>query len=117
MAQEAQARGARTVVALQPSLFDKPRHSRIEERLVAATLGSLSLGRADAASFSRGYARMREGLRQLAGTGVIGFLDCSVLDGDDARTTFIDVWHFTDPGHRALARCLLPALVEDGHGG
>ena len=116
MADAAGAAGARTVVALQPSLFDKPRKSRIEKRLVEATLGSLSLAHGDAAAFSAGYARMREGLREMERAGKLRFVDCSVLDADDARTTFLDVWHFTDPGHRALAHCLLPALQGEGGG-
>ena len=102
----ASAHGVGIVFALQPMLLHK-RRSAIEERVLA-----LSLDAPAEARLRRGYARVREGLSELARQDGTSFVDCSgVFDGERA-TTFTDLWHFPDPGHALLADRLAPALLE-----
>jgi lysophospholipase L1-like esterase len=102
----ARARGARMVFALQPMLLNK-RRTPIEERIL-----ELSLDAVGQARVMNGYARIRNGLQELAKGDGTSFIDCSgVFDGERA-TTFTDLWHFPDPGHALLADRLAPALLE-----
>jgi hypothetical protein len=54
---------------------------------------------------------MREGLAALEQSGWLKFLDCSrVFDGERA-TTFTDLWHFSDFGHRLLGTAMAAAIA------
>ena len=67
-----------------------------------------------AAVLQQSYQAMREGLAEMERSGLLYFLDCSrVFDGERA-TTFADLWHFSDFGHRllgvAMAERMAPLL-------
>ncbi len=106
-----EAAGARMAVALQPALFEKTPLSRLERALEEVSLRPLGPRHVVKAA----YEKIRRGLQNAAEThSGLTFVDCSrIFDGDPA-TTFADVWHFSDPGHRVLAECLLPAVVATG---
>jgi hypothetical protein len=54
---------------------------------------------------------MREGLAQLERSGWLQFLDCSrAFDGERA-TTFTDLWHFSDFGHRILGTAMAARIT------
>ena len=63
------------------------------------------------------YPRMLAGLRGLAVEAGTYALDCSDAFSAEKATTFTDVWHFADPGHRLLAECLARGLepILDAH--
>jgi hypothetical protein len=98
--------GAPLLIALQPMMLNK-RRSAIEERVLA-----LGLDDAGQARVGNGYARMREGLQELAKTDGVSFVDCSDVFDSERATTFTDLWHFPDPGHALLADRLTPALLD-----
>ena len=106
--QIARAHGARTLFALQPSLAEKEPLSPIEARLLQASLGPL--GPVEALNSS--YEALREGLRRLADAPDAAFVDLSRAFDGEARTTFTDLWHFTDPGHARVADLLAPEAAR-----
>ena len=94
----ARRHGRTALVALQPSLAERVRPTVIEEWLLDASL----VPHESAAALQRSYQAMRAGLAELERAGWLQFLDCSrVFDGERA-TTFTDLWHFSDFGHRLL---------------
>jgi lysophospholipase L1-like esterase len=106
------ARGTAIAVALQPFLLQKPARSRIEERVIELSLDEVT----PAPLLRRGYVRLRTGLTELAREPGTFFVDCSGAFDEEKVTTFTDLWHFADPGHRLLAECLArrlePALAS-----
>ncbi len=100
----AETRGARVVIVLQPALTAKRRRSALEERI-------LDIMADKAAIVPTAYARMRVGLAGLEDEEGTRFVDCSESFSTEAATTFTDIWHFADPGHRLLGRCLAEGLV------
>jgi len=100
----AETLGARVVIALQPVLTGKRHKTRIERRI-------LQLMAKEVAFVPTAFPRMRAGLRGLEDAQGTRFVDCSDAFSGEAATTFTDVWHFADPGHRLLSRCLAEGLV------
>jgi lysophospholipase L1-like esterase len=100
----AQTLGGRVLISLQPTLAGKRRKTRIERRI-------LELMAREMASVPTAYPRMRVGLRGLEDAQGTRFVDCSDAFSGEAPTTFTDIWHFADPGHRLLGRCLAGGLV------
>lgn len=100
------ANGVHVVFALQPVILNK-RRSAIEERVL-----ELSLDAAGQSRVRNGYERMRTGLRELARSDGVSFIDCSGVFDAERATTFTDLWHFPDPGHALLADRLAPALLN-----
>lgn len=107
-AEIARGRGARMLVALQPALFEKRPRTRIEDELLRNTVAVYERDEA----FPLSYGRMREGLEVLARAGGIDFLDASRAFEAESRTTFMDLWHFSDPGHEALGRMVAEAILR-----
>ncbi len=100
----AETLGARVLIALQPVLTGKRHKTRIERRI-------LQLMAKEVAFVPTAFPRMRVGLRGLEDTQGTRFVDCSDAFSAEAATTFTDIWHFADPGHRLLSRCLAEGLV------
>jgi lysophospholipase L1-like esterase len=100
----AQTQGARVMISLQPTLTGKRRKSRIEERIIELMADKMAI-------VPTAYARMRVGLRGLEDAAGTRFVDCSDAFSRERSTTFTDMWHFADPGHRLLGRCLAEGLV------
>jgi lysophospholipase L1-like esterase len=94
----ARRHGRTALVVLQPSLAERGHRTAIEERLLEASL----VPHESAAALQRSYEAMREGLAELERAGWLHFLDCSRLFDDERATTFTDLWHFSDVGHRLL---------------
>ena len=99
----AETLGARVLIALQPVLLGKRHKTRIERRI-------LQLMSKDVAFVPTAFPRMRVGVRGLEDERT-RFVDCSDAFSGEAATTFTDIWHFADPGHRLLSRCLAEGLV------
>jgi hypothetical protein len=108
------------LVVLQPSLAERAHPSAIEARLLERSLAPHE----SAEALRRSYQAMRDGLSALARDGLVVFLDCSrAFDGERA-TTFTDLWHFSDFGHRLLGTAMaariapiLRGLGAPGQGG
>ena len=114
--QMAAERRVPAVFCLQPFLLQKRQPSRIEKRIV-----ELSFKDDYPQEFVRSaYPLVREGLRRVAGPQGAYFIDCSGAFDAETATTFADIWHFPDPGHRLLAECLArelePILAHRGGG-
>ncbi len=99
----AETLGARVLISLQPVLTGKRHKTRIEKRV-------LQLMTKEMAFVPTAFPRMRVGLRGLEDEAT-RFVDCSDAFSGEAATTFTDIWHFADPGHRLLSRCVGEALV------
>jgi hypothetical protein len=95
-----ESRGIDMLVVLQPSLVERSSPTRVESILLRGSL----LPHASALALSEAYASMRTGLEGLAGSGGCHFLDCSRAFASEPETTFTDMWHFTDFGHRILGQ-------------
>lgn len=86
------------LIVLQPSLVERAHPTPIERRLLELSL----LPHPSAAVLQESYEAMRDGLAGMERSEMLHFLDCSrVFDGERA-TTFVDLWHFSDFGHRLL---------------
>lgn len=109
----AETKGARVVISLQPTLTGKRRRTPLEERV-------LDLMADKAAMVPTAYARMRVELRGLEDESGTRFVDCSDALNGETPTTFTDIWHFADPGHRLLGLCLAeglaPVVAQIGRG-
>jgi hypothetical protein len=106
--------GRPVLVVLQPSLAERGHPTAIEERLLERSL----VPHESAEALRRSYQAMRDGLSALERAGLIAFLDCSrAFDGERA-TTFTDLWHFAEDGHRllgtAMAARIAPILRGQG---
>jgi hypothetical protein len=96
------------LIVLQPSLAERAARTAIEAHLLDTSLVTLA---SPAEPLQRSYQAMREGLARLEQSGTLYFLDCSrVFDGERA-TTFTDLWHFSDFGHRLLAIAMAEKIV------
>lgn len=95
-------RGVPVLFCLQPLILQKRRKTEIEERVLELTwAGSLT-----AASLERSHAAMRRSLLKVCAAEGARCADLSGIFDDQRETTFTDAWHFTDPGHRILAKAL-----------
>jgi lysophospholipase L1-like esterase len=99
--------GRVALVVLQPSLAERATRTSIEDRLLAAS--TVPLGPSDA--LRRSYQEMRDGLAELARQGWLHFLDCSRLFDGERATTFADLWHFSDFGHRLLGDAMAAEIA------
>lgn len=91
-------RGIGMLVVLQPSLNERAKRTAIEERLLAASLAP----HASSQALATGYDAIRRVLSDAQQAGNIRFLDCSRIFDRERETTFADLWHFSDAGHRVL---------------
>jgi hypothetical protein len=98
------------LIVLQPSLVERAHRTAMEERLLALSL----LPHASAAVLQQSYRAMRNGLAEMERSGLLYFLDCSRVFDTERATTFADLWHFSDFGHRilgvAMAERMAPIL-------
>jgi len=92
------------VFALQPALHGKRHKTPLEERILELMVDK-------AAFVPTAYPRMRDGLRGLSSHPGTTVVDCSDAFSGEVATTFTDIWHFADPGHRLLADCLAAGLL------
>ena len=90
------------LIVLQPSLVERAHRTAIEERLLAISL----LPHASAAVLQQSYRAMRNGLAEMERSGLLYFLDCSSVFDTERATTFADLWHFSDFGHRLLGMAM-----------
>jgi lysophospholipase L1-like esterase len=95
-------RGNAALVVLQPSLAERAQRTSIEERLLDLSL----VPHESASALQRSYQAMRDGLANFERSGTIQFLDCSRLFDSERATTFTDLWHFSDAGHRLLGEAM-----------
>lgn len=80
-----------------------------DEHLTPAEEALVPSGSARAAALRESYEGLRAGLRALEARGVLRFVDVSrIFEGQP--TTFVDLWHFADPGHAILADRLAEAI-------
>jgi lysophospholipase L1-like esterase len=105
----ARALGIGAVFALQPWPDEKNRLTPIEERLVELTFAKQRETTREVRL--RSYAEMRAALAALALLPETTFIDCSAALAGESATTFADYWHFSDPGHTLLARCLVDGIA------
>ena len=99
-----QERGVHAVFAPQPSIMHKPL-SLIEIEILRRTVvppKMLPL-----------YESMCASLRDICDDYDATFVDAHLTFSKMKETTFTDVWHFTDPGHEALAQVLRDALYPN----
>lgn len=100
----AETKGIAAVFALQPALHGKRHKTSLEERVLELM--------ADKAAFvPTAYPVMRHGLRGLSSHPGTTVVDCSDAFSGETTTTFTDIWHFADPGHRLLGECLAAGLL------
>jgi len=97
----AQIQDVQVVFTLQPFFPQKKQKTRLEERVLSRY--------AKADLYVEAYSDLRRGLRRLELRGAT-FADCSGALDDETATSFTDIWHFSDPGHELLARCLAEQL-------
>jgi len=95
-------RGVPVVIAPQPFLGNKAVKSRFEHGIMVLPPATRRLLRA--------YPRLLEKSRMLANHPGTSLLDCSGVFDHETATTFVDFWHFSDPGHALLARRLADGL-------
>jgi len=100
----AQTQGASVLIALQPTLTSKRRKTAYEQRILELMGDKVEM-------VPTAYEHMRVGLRGLEDDRGTRFVDCSDAFSRERATTFTDIWHFADPGHRLLGACLADGLV------
>jgi len=93
---------SKLVIVLQPSLVERSNRTQIEESILKLALKPHK----SSAALRKSYNSMRQGLREIARSSRIHFIDYSqVLNGEKA-TIFADLWHFSDVGHGILGKAL-----------
>ena len=91
--------GCDMLVVLQPSLVERANRTKIEEALLKGSL----IPHASAEVFNESYASIRTGLIRRSQKEGFHYLDCSRSFNGEQETTFADLWHFSDFGHKILA--------------
>ena len=91
--------GCDLLVVLQPSLVERASRTKIEKALLKGSLKP----HASAQSFTESYASIRAGLSKRSQKEGFHYLDCSRCFNGEPETTFADIWHFSDFGHKILA--------------
>ncbi|MGD9064410.1 MAG: SGNH/GDSL hydrolase family protein [Desulfobacterales bacterium] len=94
--------GGDMLVVLQPSLVERSNRTKIEEALIKGSLKP----HASAQSFTESYASIRAGLINRSRKEGFHYLDCSRSFNGEPETTFADIWHFSDFGHKILAEAM-----------
>lgn len=114
---KAAASDIKVLVALQPSLAEKAAKTSIEKKLLADSMASFG----DVEVFNAHYRSMKEGLKELEGGGHLHYCDLAALFDGEKATTFTDMWHFADMGHKimgdALAEKIYAILAASGKKG
>jgi lysophospholipase L1-like esterase len=103
----ARSKGVPVFFALQPALFEKKPQTDLEKQIAA--LYEQNLGPRE--MLIESYSKMRSAMNALVGSGAY-FLDLSRAFNGETATTFADMWHFSDPGHRIVAERLADFLGE-----
>lgn len=101
------ARGGRMMVVLQPSLNERSHRTVLEEKVLKASLVPHASSEALAASYD---AIRRELLRREKSNSIF-FLDASGVFDRERETTFADLWHFSDAGHRVLGAAMSSKII------
>jgi hypothetical protein len=91
------------VVALQPSLTEKPNKTVLESRVAELVDPDGQIAHA--------VGVLRKKLQGLQEEGLLHFIDCSGIFNGERATTFADLWHFSDAGHSLLAQELAVRLL------
>ena len=94
--------GCDMLVVLQPSLVERSNRTKIEEALLKGSL----ISHASAEAFNESYASIRASLIRRAQKEGFHYLDCSRSFNGENETTFADLWHFSDFGHKILAEAM-----------
>jgi hypothetical protein len=87
--------GVKLVVVLQPTLLEQSASAGVEREVMAASISG-----GDRREIVRAIDGLRRGLQKHAEAGHLQFLDASRIFREERATTFSDIWHFSDPGHR-----------------
>ncbi len=96
------------LLVLQPALFEHHHPSELEELLLKDWLKP----HASLEALTDGFERQRLGLLSLQQMSHVHFLDSSRAFDADNKTTFTDMYHFSDPGHEMLAGQLAPVIAR-----
>ena len=92
------AYGSRMLVVLQPSLTERSHRTPIEEKVLKSSL----VPHTSLEALTTSYDAIRSELLRRADAGSIFFLDGSRIFDKERETTFADLWHFSDVGHKML---------------
>src|SRR5262249_7948993 len=107
--------GVRMVVVLQPLLADKRFTTPLERRILQFPVNAVDRLPAKGAAWPQRYVEAfqiyRQHLERMAARRGMSFVDCPDALSDERATPFADFWHFADPGHRLLARCIAEGLI------
>jgi hypothetical protein len=93
--------GSDTLFALQPSLGERGRRTKMESILLEGSLEP----HASLDALKESYVAMRIGLGH-ARSASVHFVDCSRIFDQEKATTFSDIWHFSDFGHAILGTAM-----------
>lgn len=84
----------------QPTILFKKHRTAVEEEVIKLS------GTADYIhNLTTSYKQVIQKLSRLADEKTSFFIDCSESLSMETATTFTDLWHFSDPGHKLLADC------------
>ena len=105
-------RGIRVIYTAQPFLPEKEKKTELEEAILRTYYPS-DKPLKELVWMNR---KIRDGLASLCIPGSVWFVDSSGTFDKETATTFVDLWHFTDPGQAMfaefLARRMDPILAE-----
>lgn len=99
--------GSKMLVVLQPALFEKYYMSEIEKTLLRRSL----VPHVSVSKLIASYEAIRHGLKTLAKTGDVFFVDASRGFDSERETTFVDMWHFSDIGHQLLGTVIAENMI------
>ena len=94
--------GSDLLVVLQPSLAERRKRTKIEKILLAGALKPHTSHKI----LNQSYSSIRDNLYRLAQSEGFYFLDCSEIFNNQEKTTFADMWHFSDIGHQILGETM-----------
>jgi lysophospholipase L1-like esterase len=95
------------LLVLQPALPEHHNLSELEKSLLKDWLKPHE----SLEALTDGFERQRRGLQDLKKMPHVHFLDCSRAFDVEKKTTFTDMYHFSDPGHELLGRQMAPAIA------
>lgn len=107
----ADEQGVPIFFVLQPALFEKKNQTWMEQELWKVYKKFLG----PSVELKTSYDKMRTAMRSSAKEDTY-FLDLSKAFDDEKTTTFADMWHFSDPGHRIVAEkmaAFLGPIIND----
>lgn len=100
----------RLIFVLQPTLFLKQNTTLLEKRILFYSNGGNK--QYSFRTLWRGYEKIRNRLTALSDNQKIYFCDCSNALSGEQKTTFADLWHFSDFGHTLFANCCESTILQ-----